>query len=217
MALADNNYATPRLPQVLEGGPTTRDPALQETLDAWGRLPTDPEYGLDPSQPPHYAQSSQQPMGPSGSTSTPFEIPLAAAGQWQHPLEAYHPGSSWYAPRLVQNGDSWILNEHGNQRPLVGDEVARAQGYVTDFWNKFPTGFQPDSASLGQATTNAGYGIQAPPTGISSFFPNGDTLASLNPDYSAGDWTQYGLRRSGPLAALGDPSDFSESSYGPSR
>lgn len=47
------------------------------------------------------------------------------------------------APRVSQNAQGqWQLQEHGNTRNLVGDEVGQAKGYADQFWKDNPTGFQ---------------------------------------------------------------------------
>jgi len=80
-------------------------------------------------------------------------------GPFQNPQGASAPGASAYAPRIVTEGGQNYLTEHGNRRPLQGQEVTDAQQYVTDFWGKYPTGFQPDAGG-GQTATGAPVGAQ---------------------------------------------------------
>ena len=76
------------------------------------------------------------------------------------PQDALQQTFSRNAPRVTQRADGgYDLNEHGNVRPLIGDEVGRAQGYAADFAGKFPTGFQPGVGPQ----TNAEY--DKPPAG----------------------------------------------------
>lgn len=68
--------------------------------------------------------------------------PKESTGPWSPPMGSLDPASSKMAPRiLVENGKTY-LTEHGNRRELQPAEIAAFQGYVTDYWNKFPTGFQ---------------------------------------------------------------------------
>jgi len=69
---------------------------------------------------------------------------------------------SKHAPRVTQRQDGgYDLNEHGNVRALIGDEVGRAQTYASDFATKFPTGFQPGVGPQSNAEYDA-----PPPKGV---------------------------------------------------
>lgn len=93
------------------------------------------------------------------TNSVPTPQPVEASGPFQNPQAASAAGASVYAPRIVTEGGNTFLTEHGNRRQLQGQEVTDAQGYVTDFWSKYPTGFQPDAGG-GQTATGAPVGAQ---------------------------------------------------------
>jgi hypothetical protein len=63
--------------------------------------------------------------------------------------------TSQFAPRIISEGDTTYLSEHGNRRQLTGDEIGRASQYVNDFWQANPTGWQAegDQALERQAAT----------------------------------------------------------------
>lgn len=97
------------------------------------------------------------------------------------------PDLSRNAPRLVQEGDAWVLTEHGNRRVLQPNEVPDAQKYVDEFWKAFPTGFQPGVG----AQTNAGYVNFARPD-QSDYYTGFDFTKDYDLDKSAKGTFLYG-------------------------
>lgn len=74
------------------------------------------------------------------STST-----VLAAECGKNPAASEVAGTSPNAPRLVVEGQTLYLSEHGKRRVLTGYEAIQAQGYIEDFWRKFPTGYQREA------------------------------------------------------------------------
>ena len=123
--------------------------ALQAAMspDALDKVVGDPtDYGngggtTGTTQPPTPAPPplTLRPQEP-GITSAPRPLNQ----DWQAPAAASGANTSINAPRLARNPQNqWQLNEHGNTRTLQDSEAGNAQSYVDDFWNQFPTGFQP--------------------------------------------------------------------------
>lgn len=79
---------------------------------------------------------------PPGSTPLP-PVSSDDPEPWTPPMASLDPESSTRAPRIVVEGGKTYLTEHGRRRLLTSpEEIQAAQGYVTDFWTKYPTGFQ---------------------------------------------------------------------------
>lgn len=149
-----------------------------------------------------------------GDNTLPANQPLTPA--WQHPQGAFAPNASQNAPRLFQDPTSgaWTLSEHGNFRPLTGEEVGQAQGYVNQFWQQNPTGFiQPGAPGYapGQAMSNEQYGQ---PANWQSLWTNaGQQVPGMSSLTGGGGDSSMG----GTLAELSNPervNQLSASSYG---
>ena len=96
------------------------------------------------------------------------------------------------APRMIQRNGQWILQEHGNERPLIGDEVQHAQNYTNEFWSKFPTGFQPDNPN---SVDDASQQFLGHRTGIPYTNPQrGSFLDTINGMANSDEASQYRSR-----------------------
>jgi hypothetical protein len=109
------------------------------------------------------ANINTPPVGGTGGTggTTPPPMSQLADPNWQAPQYTGGAAASRRAPRLVQRGGQWVLQEHDHERPLQPNEVGDAQRYVSTFAHDNPTGFiQPGQPGYDprQATTNEAYG-----------------------------------------------------------
>ena len=135
----------------------------QQVLEQMGGQGVDPR-SFNPEQ-------QTQPVPPP---STPWQNPAASTGA----------NTSRHAPRIVdENGQSY-LTEHGNRRLLQPNELTGAQGYVTDFWGRNPTGFQPGVGPQSNAEYDAqrftSPGRGNIPTGAGAHTANQGVFAGFN-------------------------------------
>ena len=123
---------------------------------------------------------SNAPDDPASNTTAPDDTPPATTPTPGPAGDARNdPNFSRNAPRIVVENGQTYLTEHGNRRLLQGDEIARGTAYADEFWQKFPTGFQPGVGPQ----TNAGYDVK-PPAGTT---PDGSTVTTgPNQGYGTG-------------------------------
>ena len=156
-----------------------------------------------PGQPVSTAYAEPGPVEPE----TPPVPPPPGGGSVAPPPPSPwdSPTSSKYAPRVVQRGDQSYLTEHGNERLLQpGQEIEDATKYQQDFWNQYPTGFQPGVGPQ----TNEEYAPPAPQGGGGALGASGatagrysgfDTQRAQDPSKSAKDAFLQAANASGSM------------------
>lgn len=126
------------------------------------------------------------------------------------------PASSRHAPRLVYRNGQAILTEHGDERPLQPNEVPDAERYVSEFWSRYPTGFQPGVGPQTNAAYDAPKATGAGTPGAARTGWGFTSAAGGRKDFGYTD-TDYGRDTSGfydPHYAAGAAWDTSdENSY----
>lgn len=120
------------------------------------------------------------------------------------------------APRLTQANGQTTLTEHGNQRPLQGGEVGDAEKYVADFWQQFPTGFQPDNPNSLDDAYQQFTGRPADPEGLEANAKNpGGFVGAINAIAGSPEAQTYGASGGGPTAPSAPPSSAPYTGFTP--
>jgi hypothetical protein len=110
----------------------------------------------------------------------------------------------------VQENGQWFLTEHGNRRgPLSPSEVIAAQGYVNDYWRRYPTGFQP---GVGPQTNND-YPPPGSTTGARGWAGTSTIGLNLTPPPSANSGATWAGFNNDRALAGGDPDSVKDAFF----